>query len=148
MVDITIKGGTKKQRKLVESALHFSLKRLLPRFRVMTLDIVLGKFEHCGLCKPYSAATRNTFEIELDKSQDSKELLKTVFHEMTHVKQYCRKEWQVTGTTPERWRTYWLGSDHTNTPYYRQPWEIEARWMQDILYRDFKKMQKEQKSAK
>ena len=142
MIQVSVKGGNKKQRKLIETAVLFGIQQMLPRFRVITIDLVIGRYEHSGLCKPYPNYGRNMFEVEIDRDQDLDEMVKTVFHEMTHVKQFCRKEWQVTGTTPERCRSYWLGSDHTLTPYYRQPWEIEARWMQDKLYREFTKIHK------
>lgn len=142
MINISIQGGNKKQRRLVDTAIRFSIECLMPRFRVITLDVFLGAFDHNGLCKPFPNIGRNAFDIELERAQTNAELAKTVFHEMTHVKQFCRKEWQVTGTRPEQWRSYWKGSDHTDTPYYRQPWEIEARWMQDQLYKEFIKLHK------
>jgi hypothetical protein len=142
MIQVSIQGGNKKQRKLVETAILFGIKKMMPRFRVMTLEVIMGRYEHNGMCKPFPNIGHNHFELEIDKTQDLHEMVKTVFHEMTHVKQFCRKEWQVTGTSPERCRSYWLGSDHTTTPYYRQPWEIEARWMQCRLYREFIKSHK------
>ena len=142
MITIAVYGGNKKQRRLVEAATLFGIAELMPRFRVIKLDIVMGHYDHNGLCKPYPTIGRNTFEIELDKTQNYVDLVKTMFHEMTHVKQFCRKEWKVTGYTPEQWRSYWKGDDHTDTPYYRQPWEIEARWMQDQLYKEFIKLHK------
>lgn len=44
-------------------------------------------------------------------------------HELVHVKQFARKE--LTENLQ-----YWKGNDHSDTDYWDQPWEKEARRLQ------------------
>jgi hypothetical protein len=48
-------------------------------------------------------------------------LIDTVAHEMIHVKQFNRGDLRVIGL-----RTLYQETDHTDTEYDEQPWEIEA----------------------
>ena len=48
-------------------------------------------------------------------------LIDTVAHEMIHVKQFNRGDLKVIGP-----RTIYQETDHTDTEYDNQPWEIEA----------------------
>jgi hypothetical protein len=32
---------------------------------------------------------------------------------------------------------YWKGVDHTDTEYWDEPWEVEARQMEGFLYEEF-----------
>ena len=61
------------------------------------------------------------FEIELNPNIGAAEILKTLAHEMTHIKQYAYNE---TNETLTRWKGRKVDSD--NMDYWVQPWEIEA----------------------
>jgi len=52
--------------------------------------------------------------------------MSTLAHELVHVKQFARKE--LTENLQ-----YWKGKDHTETAYWEQPWEKEARRLQKKL---------------
>jgi len=59
--------------------------------------------------------------------------LSTLAHEMVHLKQYLRKEinWSL---------SQWKGKDYSNTEYWNQPWEIEARKLQHSMVGRFERL--------
>jgi hypothetical protein len=61
------------------------------------------------------------FEIEIHSGIGASDILKTLAHEMVHIKQYAYNE---TNETLTRWKGRKVDSD--NTDYWVQPWEIEA----------------------
>ncbi len=64
--------------------------------------------------------------IELS-NQHPKELVKTICHEMVHIKQYLKKELGMDGAS-------WMGEDTTDVEYMDNPSEIEAYDLQEKLY--------------
>ena len=72
------------------------------------------------------------FTIEIDGKQDNEEKLRTLAHEMVHVKQYCKKE---LNEEMSKWKGHNVNSD--NIDYDDQPWEIEAHTLGDKLYEEF-----------
>ena len=58
--------------------------------------------------------------------------LATLAHEMVHVKQFARGELDCS-------LQYWKGSNHTDTEYWDQPWEKEARKLQHKMVIAFEK---------
>ena len=60
------------------------------------------------------------FQIEIHPGIGAAEILKTLAHEMTHIKQYAYNE---TNETLTRWKGKKIDSD---IDYWVQPWEIEA----------------------
>ena len=75
------------------------------------------------------------FEIEIHPGIGAKEILKTLAHEMVHVKQY------VLGDVNIR-LTRWKGSKVETPDYWTEPWEIEAYGMQPGLWVKFAKQEK------
>ena len=65
------------------------------------------------------------FLIEINKRLGVKSIIKTVIHEMIHVKQYA--EGRLT-------QTEWMGKPHPDLPYRELPWEIEAYAKERELY--------------
>ena len=61
------------------------------------------------------------FQIEIHPGIGAAEILKTLAHEMTHIKQYAYNE---TNETLTRWKGKKVDSDSID--YWVQPWEIEA----------------------
>jgi hypothetical protein len=143
---ITIYGGKKPQRELLENmAVWLSNELLGPRMaNNVDVDIVLKKFsckEEKGfrgfmMVEDCNIRPRH-FLIEIEKFQTDDDLMETLAHEFVHVKQ------DVRGQTKERHRggfkMYWMGEDHTNTPYQKQPWEKEAFSLEKRLVRRYKK---------
>jgi hypothetical protein len=58
--------------------------------------------------------------------------LSTLAHEMVHVKQFARAE-----LSPSL--QHWKGRDHSDTDYWDQPWEKEARRLQNKMVLEFEK---------
>ena len=70
------------------------------------------------------------FTLELQRGMSEKQTLKTLAHEMTHVKQYAYGEIDELGT---KWLSRKL--DHDSVPYHKRPWEIEAFQTEERLYK-------------
>jgi hypothetical protein len=73
-----------------------------------------------------------SFTIHLKRGMDQEETLRTIAHEMVHLKQYSRKELNESMT---KWRGVTVNS--SIIPYFDQPWEIEAHEIGDVLYEQF-----------
>ena len=58
--------------------------------------------------------------------------LSTLAHEMVHVKQFARGELSSS-------LQHWKGRDHSDTDYWDQPWEKEARRLQNKMVLEFEK---------
>ena len=72
------------------------------------------------------------FEIELHNRMNSDLYLQTLFHELWHVYQH------VMGNLKDKHgKRLWRGTDHTETDYSDQPWEVEARQMEEFLYNEY-----------
>jgi len=72
------------------------------------------------------------FEIELHNHMNSDLYLQTLFHELWHVYQH------VTGALKDKHgKRLWRGIDHTETDYEAQPWECDARQMEEFLYNEY-----------
>lgn len=72
------------------------------------------------------------FEIEIHSGIGAAEILKTLAHEMVHIKQYVYGE---TNDQLSRWKGTKVDSD--NLEYWVQPWEIEAHGMEVGLFSRF-----------
>lgn len=73
------------------------------------------------------------FVLEIYRKQSENEILRTIAHEMVHVKQYAYGELDEEG---KRWMNREI--DHDKIPYANRPWEIEAYSIGDLIYKDFK----------
>lgn len=75
------------------------------------------------------------FEIELHPGIGATEILKTLSHEMVHIKQYIYGDVNLS-------MTRWKGSRVDEPDYWVQPWEVEAYGMQPGLWNKFAKKEK------
>lgn len=124
MILISLEGGTKTQRNLTEEATRYFIKDLLPRKRVLYVDIIIGNLMKDDIAGYCSKMDRNEYQIELHNRGSLYDYLSYLAHEVTHLKQY------VTGELVYKHnRCYWNKVDHTLTEYFKQPWEEEA-WKQ------------------
>ena len=89
----------------------------------------IGVLDYNSRNKPIS------FDIVIYRD-DEVEMLKTLAHEMVHVKQYALGELNDEMT---HWRGQEMDSD--SIPYDEQEWEIEAETVGLILYQEFKSEQ-------
>lgn len=116
-------------------AVSFFISQLIPRKRILDLSVSLIP-ELCNQYGVYGECWENdshVFNIRLDKDLNRSELIKTLGHEMVHVKQFSRRELQF-GCGKDRW----FGKEYPiTTPYSRQPWEKEALKLEKKLYLDY-----------
>lgn len=80
--------------KYLEDAAGFFLRELLPRVRVMNIDIVYRDFYEMGVLGFCCQNDIRDYEIQLCRTthEDREGKLLTLAHEMVHVKQYYRRE--------------------------------------------------------
>jgi hypothetical protein len=91
------------------------------------------KFDWLGLVSidDYNESGKpREFLVEINSKQSQEEIIKTIAHEMVHVKQYVYGELNEQGTM-------WFNVVY-NVDYEEQPWEIEAHDLTDYLYYNWK----------
>lgn len=79
----------------------------------------------------------DSYLIELSYDLRGEDLIRTVIHELIHVRQYVRgelKQIHKDGVGP---RMYWHNIDMTDRSYDERPWEQEAHSLEDQLCRQF-----------
>ena len=125
MRELNITGGRKKQRQVVEDAVKWSIKKLnLHRIRTLELNFSLRKLKTLYGQLEQLDDKRREFSIVLDKNMNTENIIRTVIHEMIHVKQYIRKEMdsEIVGSRM-RWKSKTYPYD---IKYDDMPWEKEA----------------------
>ena len=145
-MQITITGavGKRAKAKLEEATRFFSAKLMDPRMvRNLMIDLEIRKdLDVLGECIDEDG-TRNPrfFTITL-KRQDIDEMIKTLGHEMVHVKQHAKNELQsgimVASRGGLKMHSKWKGEiwkpSRKQDAYFDAPWEIEAYGMEVGLF--------------
>jgi hypothetical protein len=132
LILIDIEGGTKTQKNIAEEAVRFYIKKLMPRKRSLIIDLKIRnllKDDLAGLCE---RVDKNYFILETHHRGNLYEFLSYLAHEVIHLKQYATGELNTSGK-----KELWNGEDHTDTPYRKQPWEVEAWSNQHALAKDY-----------
>ena len=125
MRELNITGGRKKQRQVVEHVVKWSIKKLnLHRIRTLNLTFSIKSLKSLYGQLEQLDDKRREFSVVLDKNVDTKDLIRTVIHEMVHIKQYIRKEMdsEIVGSRM-RWKSKTYPYD---IKYDDMPWEKEA----------------------
>jgi len=135
----TIDCQDEAQRPLIEEAVDFAIATLVPKIRnldieVDALEFVGDEAYECGYC---TRIDYRYFFFEVAQNQSEESLVRTIIHEMVHVKQYVYGELNQYHSKVSGLRIQWKGEDHTNTTYTEQPWEIEAYDLEERLYNEF-----------
>ena len=78
-----------------------------------------------GECEGLCAGGSRWADVEIARTCNGEkqtffEMMLTLAHEMIHVKQYMK------GEMSDDPKALWHGRNHDNTPYTKQPWEVEA----------------------
>ena len=126
----------RKREQLIENTVQVCLNELkLNRFKgIIHVKQTKTRQYMDGWAVGY--ATMDKVEIDDDKiwwgiieltNQHPKDVVKTICHEMVHIKQYLRKELTMDGMK-------WKGKDTSNVSYIDQPSEKEAYILQEKLY--------------
>lgn len=121
---VEVNGGTKAQKELATKVTGWYLKKMLPRYRTLDITINLTKcFSRDGAYGYCTEEEPKVFEIEVDKSLRMFDFVSTLTHELTHLKQYLRKEMVALDDGRTRWKKKVYSE---NTTYENSPWEKEA----------------------
>lgn len=148
-INLTINGGDQLHRALAEKAILFFESQHLRRYRRLNIEVDIHKFtgdekDFLGTCSCEDTSSKpRDFTIELNSASCISDFIKTIFHEMVHLKQYASghlKDYVRGGS-----KTFWKKQDFTETEYEKAPWEVEAYELQEVLYQKFM-LQEEQNS--
>ena len=131
-LDIT---GYNARRRRCSSAVSWFLSKYLPRHHI-TVEVHhrgLRREQSYGYCSVAGDIYRpREFLIEIDPKLDLELYTKTILHELVHLRQW------VKGLLKER-RGKMLCNDKTfdNLDYWEYPHEIEAHYLEEVLYEDY-----------
>ena len=127
-MDISFIGvtGKKKTQRLKNASVFYAELMMDKRIiRNIALEIkIIDDYEFLGHCLPQDDIIKpRDFTIILHK--DNRELLRTLAHEMVHLKQYATGELSF-----DTEATYWYGDSWKpkgkQHKYFDSPWELEA----------------------
>lgn len=128
---IEIVGGSKSKKELAEKVTVWYLKKVMPRMNTLDITIKLTKCYNKGAYGYCMEGEHNReFEIEIDKNLEKYDFVSTLCHELTHLKQYARREMKQLDYGVTRWKQEYYSED---VAYDDKPWEIEAFAVQDKL---------------
>lgn len=99
------------------------------------LEVLMDEDIESGSIAEAVRVSKNKFMIVLSKNMiDSDEsLAKTIFHEMTHIKQYMQDGFKI-GAKKVSWQGKKF-SMKSEKDYWLSPWEMEARAMEEAMLR-------------
>jgi hypothetical protein len=137
---LTVKGGTKLQKALASELATFVKDKYLSNYTTLEIEFTIKKnlsedTGADGFCFAVESGRPRTFEIEIDKGLSITKFIKTVIHELIHVRQYAKGE--LVDYSRGRAKVSWKGKDYSKTSYSRQPWERQAYRLQESLYNEF-----------
>ena len=148
-------SGLRKQSKIdeVRNSLEFFASRLMTKRLSKTLTIKVQFLEeleggYAGTCESLVDGVRpKKFGIQLKRSLPRSKLLRTLAHEMVHVKQYARGELDqyVRNNGKVRWKDRYYAYDSEvdfrtmADEYWDSPWEIDAYGREEGLYKRYLK---------
>ena len=141
MALISVKGGNKRQRALIQNVAYFCAYKLMSKRLANNICVEfeltdLGNNQYSGFCSWEDDNIRpREFNIELHQWVDDQELIATVCHEMVHVKQYAKEELKERFRFgyEERWYNQVVVREENDANYEELPWEVEAYDMQGKL---------------
>ena len=132
MIKIVITGTkSEKLKQTLTEACLFYMKHLgfRKRKRILEIFINIGHFENYGLCEFNQDYYWPEIIIHINRDYGHEEMLKTLAHEITHAKQFLRKELKQIGEN-----LYWMGKQSN-----AEEWEAEAYVCEELLYGEYLK---------
>lgn len=148
-MEIIIRGKPKNlDKKIVRKAVKFYADTLMSSrlHKNIHLTLTFGKLKDGdkGYCDThYEGLQVRVFDIKIDKTLSDYEILKTLAHEMVHLKQYAKDEHYNYDRNPARHRfkgeIYEIHNE--DKEYWLSPWEVEAYGSEYGLFRAFKDTQ-------
>lgn len=127
---------------VIEEAARFFGEYLFKRlYKKVTIDLILSSKDMPKNVDGYCDWSDNNkkpryFEIQLRSNMSEDNLLRTLAHEMVHVKQYAKGELtdHMCGKK-SRWKDTVINVE--NHDYWELPWEIEAYGREKGLYNKY-----------
>ena len=134
---ISAKNGNRVQNTIARDVVRHCIKQLMPRMKTLDISVIFKKIPEkentIGTCLMQD--NNRSFEIEIQKGLSFDEIVKTLCHEMVHVKQYARNEMTDSYWKGQmRWRNRFIKK---NTSYSKLPWEREAYRKQNTLTKSY-----------
>lgn len=122
------------RKELLENASSFYAKELNLDFSTYTVNVIsqpnLRKNDNInGLC---GRTGPKEVTVLIDSRLGVKQILYTLAHEMTHVKQYVRGQYRSEPSRNGKHKRFWLGKQ-VSVSYEKRPWEKEAVVMESLL---------------
>lgn len=122
-------------KRICEDTASWFLNKFLPRHKIYVEILHRGLKRECvyGYCDYTGESYRpREFLIELDTHMDQDLYIKTLLHELVHLRQW------VTGTLrTKRGKRYYGTINVEEIEYWDQPHEIEAREQESTLYLEY-----------
>ena len=129
---IYIEGGTDEAKRLAYQVLDYCYNELIPTYDTnINVDLTTPDDGLAGWC----IYDDGDFEIEINKALSREDIIKTLCHEMVHVKQYLKGE-----LVEKQCARVWKGKDYTDAEHTDCPWEIEAYKLEEVLFKTFEEM--------
>ena len=123
------------RKRLCEDVTCWFLNKFFPRHKI-TVEIVhrgLNREGVYGYCDVVGETYRpRHFLIELNTHMDEELYIKTLLHELTHLKQ-----WVVGSLRQKRGKMYYGKECMEDYDYWHQAHEIEAREQEETLYLEY-----------
>lgn len=137
ILDVT--GSTKATREMVMTTAAWGIMELGLR-RLSSLDVNIklmnkpeGEYGLCSVDDSDDKPVMRKFVIEVNKGMGIAMIVRTVLHELVHVKQFARGELD-TKFKGMKWKTAHVTDD---VDYMDLPWEKEAYKLEDKLSAKF-----------
>lgn len=132
--------GTRSRRirKLVEDAAYFFEGELIHPRTAKILDVTFhftklnGAHGFC-IYEDNHVKPRE-FTIEINKGQTDEDIVRTVAHELVHIKQYVKGELKERYVPDKHMLWHDERVDVSLANFYDVPWEVEAREIEEELY--------------
>jgi len=127
---VYVESTCKKQQSLAYDVIEHCYAYLIPHDDV-NINVQLKKQldnQLNGWCQHNS---NNNYDISIDNTLSTNTLIKTLCHEMVHVKQGVKNE--LVSVNNNKYCRLWLGAEYTD----EFPWEVEAYRLEKILYNSF-----------
>lgn len=121
-----------KKAALFYADLLFTQKMTENLFLQIKFNKKIDVFGYASITGYNDSGKPRDFLVELNPNVAAYDILKTLAHEMVHVKQYAYSEMDEKGTR-------WKGShiDPSKTDYWTEPWEVEAYGLEPGMFTKF-----------
>ena len=160
-MQINVSGvrSKKLEAQLIEAAEFFAGLLMDPRIvRGLELDIEMSKsLDVQGACNPEDDGRKpRWFTIQLRGKKGDDHIMKTLAHEMVHIKQFAKGEMYTdhfkVARGHRKLQTEWQGKIWTPAKkeheYFDSPWEIEAYGREVGLFQRYVEMMNAKKAKK